>query len=231
MNNICLAYNGREVLSNVSWTVEAGESWLLTGPNGSGKTTLMNLISGDEPRGYGQDLKLFERRKGSGESTAEIKSRIGQVSAILQESASRHAPPEEIVGSGLRDAMVLTSPLDGYETGLVNRWLKVLGLESKQGTPFYRLSYGDRRLAMIGRAMIKHPPLLLLDEPMHGLDSGARQRVADLVDSLIRETDTTVLFVSHRPGDAPKSITNHIRLIPPADGGPSKAEVDTDYRQ
>jgi molybdate transport system ATP-binding protein len=225
MKDVSLAYSGRTVLETVNWSVDAGESWLLTGPNGSGKTTLMNLISGDEPRGYGQNLRLFGKQKGSGEATSEIKSRIGQVSSILQEAAPRHADLVEIVGSGLRESMVLTSPLDGFETGLVNHWLDLLGLSEKKGMPFFRLSYGDRRMAMIGRAMIKHPPLLLLDEPMHGLDTEARIRISNLVEFLIEHTQTTVLFVSHRPDDAPQSITNHIRLVPEPGGGPSKAVI------
>lgn len=225
MKDLSLAYNGRTVLENISWTVEAGESWLLTGPNGSGKTTLLNLISGDEPRGYGQDFRLFGKQKGSGETTSQIKSRLGQVSAIIQESAPRHADIIEIVGSGLKDSMVITSKLDGFEIDLVKQWLDILGLTGKEGIPFFRLSFGDRRLAMIGRAMIKHPPLLLLDEPMRGLDTDDRHRISHLVDILIRDTHTTVLFVSHRPEDAPSSVNSHIRLIPVDGAGPSRAVV------
>lgn len=225
MRNLSLAYNGRTVLNEIDWTVETGESWLLTGPNGSGKTTLLNLISGDEPRGYGQDFKLFGKLKGSGESTYEIKSRLGQVSASIQESAPRHADIREIVGSGLKDSLVMTSVLDGFEIDLVKQWIDVLGLTGKEEIPFFRLSFGDRGLAMIGRAMIKHPPLLLLDEPMHGLDNDDRHKVAELVDILVKGTDTTVLFVSHRPDDAPSSIRNHIRLVPDESTGFSRAEV------
>lgn len=225
MKGLSLAYNGRTVLEDIYWTVDPGESWLLTGPNGSGKTTLMNLISGDEPRGYGQNFKLFGKLKGSGETTSEIKSHLGQVSALIQEAAPRHADIREIVGSGLKESIVTTSKLDGFEIDLVNQWLRILGLTGKEGVPFFRLSFGDRRLAMIGRAMINHPPLLLLDEPMHGLDTDARHRVSELVDTLVRDSETTVLFVSHRPEDAPLSIRNHIRLVPVDGTGTSRAEV------
>ncbi len=228
MKRVSLSFNGRRVLENVNWVVKPGESWLLTGPNGSGKTTLLNLISGEEPRGYGQDLKLFGRKRGSGESTSEIKKYIGQVSASLQDSVSRHATPGEVIGSGLRDSLLLTIPLDGFETGLVEQWLELLGLKKNRQTAFYRLPYGERRLAMIGRAMIKHPPLLLLDEPMHGLDKSSRDRMRYLIDTLIRETQTTVLFVSHRSEDAPDSITRTIRLTPSDGSGPSGAEITQD---
>jgi len=214
MNRLSLSFNGRKILENICWKVRAGESWLLTGPNGSGKTTLLNLISGDEPRGYGQNLKIFGRKRGSGESISDIKQRIGQVSAFLQESISRHATAIEVIGSGLRDSLVLTTDLDGFETALVEQWLEVLDLQKSRHSAFFKLPYGERRLAMIGRAMIKHPPLLLLDEPMHGLDKASRDRVKNLIEILIRETQTSVLFVSHRKEDAPEVISNHIRLNP-----------------
>jgi len=225
MNRLSLSFNGRKVLENINWNVRAGESWLLTGPNGSGKTTLLNLISGDEPRGYGQNLKLFGRKRGSGERISDIKQGIGQVSAFLQESISRHATAVEVIGSGLRDSLVLTTDLDGFETALVKQWLRILGLNEDRDTAFFRLPYGERRLAMIGRAMIKHPPLLLLDEPMHGLDDTSRDRVKNLIEVLIRETHSSVLFVSHRTEDAPGVISNHIRLIPSKGSGPSRAEI------
>ena len=225
--NVSLSYGGNHVLSEISWKIAKGESWLLTGPNGSGKTTLLNMISGDEPRAYGQEIHLFGRRKGSGESTAWLRKRMGRVSSVLQENVSPHATLAEAVGSGLRDAFVVTDRLDGFEMNLVSGWLDVLGLKGREDLPFGRLSYGERRLAMVGRAMIKHPPLLLLDEPMHGLDDEARTSVGRLVDALIRETGTTVLFVSHRPEDAPPSISRHIRLVPGPAGKPSRAVFGT----
>jgi molybdate transport system ATP-binding protein len=226
ISSLNLAYNGRQVLREVNWTVQSGESWLVTGPNGSGKTTLLNLISGDEPRGYGQNMRLFGRPKGTGESTAELKAMMGRVSADLQEKISKHDDVESVVGSGLRDSLVLYPPLDGYERHIVRQWLALLGLEGSMGVPFYRLPYGARRLALIARAMVKHPPLLLLDEPMQGLDERSIHHVSKLVDKVIRETDTAVIFVSHRPEDAPDSIRRHLRIVPGKGSGASGAVAE-----
>ncbi len=219
MQNISIAFQGRPALRDISWRINRGESWLLTGKNGSGKTTLLNLISGEEPRGYGQNIRIFGRRKGSGETTEWILRRIGQVSAMLQESVSRQTSVFDAVGSGLRDAVVLTRSLSGYEKQLIHNWLTLLNLDEKAHCPFRKLSYGERRLAMIARAMIKHPPLLLLDEPMHGLDGPSRRKVSLLVDTLVQKTDTTVVLVSHRPEDTPPSISRHMQLIPSPEGG------------
>lgn len=222
MRDVSLSFNGRSVLKDINWTVWPGESWIVTGPNGSGKTTLLNLISGDEPRGYGEDITLFGKRKGSGETTSEIKKKIGQVSASIQESVPRFLKPIEVIGSGLRDTLVLTGELDGVEYRLAERWLEILGLKEEKDTVFSHLSYGARRLTLIGRAMIKHPPLLMLDEPMHGLDSSSRIRVRKLIDLLIRETETSVLYVSHRIEDAPDSIRKQLKLVPDINPGSEK---------
>lgn len=226
ISSLNLAYNGRQVLNNFNWTVKTGESWLITGPNGSGKTSLLNLISGDEPRGFGQDLRLFGRLKGSGESTAELKAMMGRVSSDLQEKISKHDDVENVVGSGLRDSLVLYPPLDGYEREIVHQWLSLLGLQWTTGVPFHRLPYGAQRLALIARAMVKHPPLLLLDEPMQGLDERSIHHVSKLVDQVIRDTKTAVIFVSHRPEDAPEGIRRHLKIVPKEGGGASGAVAE-----
>ncbi len=225
MNNLSLAFNGRPVLKDINWTVHRGESWLVTGPNGSGKTTLMNLISGDEPRGYGQDLSLFGRKRGSGETLADIRRNLSMASAAWQELAPAHSTALEIVESGLHDSLVSVERLNSFEAELSGKWLKLLQMEKRSNEMFFRLSYGERRLAMIARAMIKHPALLILDEPMHGLDGVSRRRVSGLVETLIEDTGTSVLFVSHRPNDAPFTIRNHLELRPSANGGPSVALI------
>ena len=217
-----IAYNGRRVLEAVDWQIRAGESWLLTGPNGSGKTTLLNLISGDEARAYGEPIWIFGRRRGSGESVAEIRAGMGHVSSMLQEAVPRCASVLEVLGSGLRDSMVVNPPLDGYECARAREWGAALGL-GDISVSFYRLSYGERRLAMIARAMIKQPRLLLLDEPMHGLEGASRRRAAQLVDRVVGGGRTSVVFVTHRPGEAPRSIVKHLRLAAAVPGGPSRA--------
>lgn len=217
-----IAYNGRRVLDGVEWRIRAGESWLLTGANSSGKTTLLNLMCGNEPRAYGKPIWIFGLRRGSGESVAEIQGEMGHVSSMMQEGVPGYASVLEVLGSGLRDSMVVNPPLDGYECSRAREWAERLGLgDVSEG--FHRLSYGERRLVMMGRAMIKEPRLLLLDEPMQGLEGASRRRAGALVDSVVREGRTSVVFVSHRPGDAPGSIVRHLRLEAAFPGGPSRA--------
>lgn len=125
--------------------------------------------------------------------------------------------------SGLEDSLGLYRPADGYENHLADQWLGILGSETQGTELFGRLSWGHRRLLMIGRGMIKHPPLLLLDEPLQGLDEVSRKAVLDLTERLIRETTTSVIDVSHRPAEAPPSRRNHLRLVPTGYSGPSRA--------
>jgi molybdate transport system ATP-binding protein len=83
MNKVTVIHGGREILKNIDWTVLKGERWALMGPNGAGKTTLLSLITADNPQGYVNDLTLFDRKRGSGESIWDIKQRIGYVSPEL----------------------------------------------------------------------------------------------------------------------------------------------------
>lgn len=137
-----------------------------------------------------------------------------------REGNDKAAPSEVIIEfKGVNIAYNGRRVLDGVEWRIrAGR----LGLDDvSEG--FHRLSYGERRLVMMGRAMIKEPRLLLLDEPMQGLDGASRRRAGALVDSVVREGRTSVVFVTHRPGDAPGSIVRHLRLEAVFPGGPSRA--------
>jgi molybdate transport system ATP-binding protein len=78
--------------------------------------------------------------------------------------------------------------------------------------PFNKLSYGDQRLLLIARAMVKHPPLLILDEPCLGLDDMNRQLVLALIEKICEGKETTVLYVNHHAEDQIKGIENYMRL-------------------
>lgn len=212
-----LAYGDRPILKDITWKVRQGEFWELKGPNGSGKTSLIGMINGDNPKAYGQPVQLFGKRRGSGESIWEIKENIGYVTPALTDRFRGYHPAGHMLISGLTDSVGLyTVPTDGQRR-LARAWLRLLGMEDLAQTPFRALTEGQQRLLMCARAMIKHPPLLILDEPTAGLDEAAASLVVALAGKMARESETALIFVSHReePGLQADQI---LELVPGPDG-------------
>ena len=208
MNNVNVAYRGAPVLRHVNWTVRKGEKWALLGPNGAGKTTLLSLILADNPQAYGNDIKLFGKKRGSGESIWEIKKRIGWVSPELQLYYPRGATCLQVACSGWFDSIGLFEKCTPRKRDASLKWLKKFGLSSRAKDTFAHLSEGEQRLTLLARAMVKDPELLILDEPCQGLDAENRDRFLQVVDSVCRHKNKTMIYVTHRSDEFPKCITN-----------------------
>ncbi|HSD07855.1 ATP-binding cassette domain-containing protein [Flavobacterium sp.] len=208
MNNVSVSYDERPIIDSLSWTIKQGEFWQLIGPNGSGKSTILSLISGDNVKGYGQDIELFGRKKGSGESVWEIKKKIGYFSTSMTDLFSRNTTLEEMVLSGFFDSIGLYRQPTTLQKKIVAQWLDLIEMTHLKKNIFNRLSVGQQRIALITRAVLKHPPLLILDEPLEGLDDHNVSLVIQLINAIKRETNITILFVSHRtePNLAPNSV-------------------------
>jgi molybdate transport system ATP-binding protein len=206
--NVSVSYGDRPILDKINWKIAPGDFWELMGANGSGKTTLLSLITGDNPKGYGQDLYLFGHKKGSGESVWDIKKQIGYVTPALTDRFRGYHTIENMLISGLVDSIGLYIQPTDEQKKLAVSWLSLLGLEKQKDTYFHDLGKGQQRLIMCARAMIKQPLLLILDEPTSDLDDSAAKLVIQLVNKLGRESDTAIVFVSHRsePGLYPKNI-------------------------
>ncbi len=196
--NVSVGFEGRKVLDSIDWSIKKGEFWQLIGPNGSGKTTLLSIITGDSHKGYGQDLTIFGQKKGSGESVWDLKKKIGYYTPSMTDKFKGHHNLEDMVISGLYDSVGLYSYPTDQEKSLALSWLKLLQLDNKKNMKFLSLTTGEKRLVMTARAMIKHPPLLILDEPTAGLDEKSTGLFIALVNKIAKESDTTVIFVSHR---------------------------------
>jgi len=208
MNNVSVSYDERPIIDSLSWTIKQGEFWQLVGPNGSGKSTILSLISGDNVKGYGQDIELFGRKKGSGESVWEIKKKIGYFSTSMTDLFSRNTTLEEMILSGFFDSIGLYRQPTTLQKKIVAQWLDLIEMTPLKKNIFNRLSIGQQRIALITRAVLKHPPLLILDEPLEGLDDHNVSLVIQLINTIKKETNITILFVSHRtePNLAPNSI-------------------------
>ncbi|MDD9578299.1 molybdate ABC transporter ATP-binding protein ModF [Enterobacter sp. FR 78] len=214
-----VSYDDRTILNRLSWTVNPGEHWQIVGPNGAGKSTLLSLITGDHPQGYSNDLTLFGRRRGSGETIWDIKKHIGYVSSSLHLDYRVSTTVRNAILSGYFDSIGIYQAVSDKQHKLAQQWLDILGMDNRVAdAPFHSLSWGQQRLALIVRALVKHPTLLILDEPLQGLDPLNRQLIRRFVDVLISEGETQLLFVSHHAEDAPACITHRLEFVPDGEG-------------
>jgi len=212
MKKVNISYNGVPVLRNIDWKIKKGEHWALVGPNGSGKTTLLSLILGDNPQAYANNITLFGRQKGTGESIWEIKQKIGFISPEFH----LHFPPGisgfDAVCSGFFDSVGLYRRCSQQQHQMARLWLENLGLLKYSETMFDKLSDGIQRLILIARALVKQPILLVMDEPCQGLDSGNRQMVLNIVDAIGKQLDVTTIYVTHDVDEIPGIITHKLTL-------------------
>ncbi|HVZ74903.1 MAG TPA: ATP-binding cassette domain-containing protein [Polyangia bacterium] len=191
-------YGEQMVFQDLDLEIRAGGHTLIEGRNGSGKSTLLEMITGDHPQAYSNDLHLFGRRRGSGETVWDIKKNIGLVSTRLHRDHRVGGSLEEVVLSGLYDSIGVYQKPEASHRARARAWLEWLELGRAPEDAFRDLSFGQQRLVLIARAAIKVPPLVVMDEPTAGLDADNRLRVLDLVASLCTQRKSTVLMVTHR---------------------------------
>jgi len=205
---VSVSFDGRQILNQIDWTIKKGEFWQLIGPNGSGKSTLLSMITGDSHKGYGQHLTIFGQKKGSGESVWDLKQKIGYYAPAITDKFRGYHSLENMIISGLHDSIGLYVQPTDREKQLANQWLELLQLNDRKNDYFRDLSTGNKRLVMMARSMVKHPPLLILDEPTAGLDDTSANLFVSLVNKIAKESETAIIFVSHRkePELAPEYI-------------------------
>jgi molybdate transport system ATP-binding protein len=212
MKNVSIRYNDKQILDCVNWTIRRGESWALLGPNGAGKSTLISLINGDNPQAYANSIYLFGRRRGSGESIWDLKKRIGLMSSELHLHFTEPQTCLDAIISGFRDSIAGAKRATARQHAAAKRILGKFGLTAVAQHPFESLSMGAQRMALLARALVKSPELLLLDEPCQGLDAAHRAIFLQILESLLQRKDTTIIYVTHLYEEIPKGIRNVIRL-------------------
>ena len=197
-NKVTVAYRDRTIIKDISWEINSGDFWQLIGPNGSGKSTMLSMIFGDNPKAYGQDIKLFGTKKGSGESVWEIKEKIGYFSSEMLRGFKRADSIGNMIVSGFFDSIGLYKIPTHQQIRAAHQWLQVLNMFDIRKQSFLSLSNGYQRLVLIARAMVKQPPLLILDEPTNGLDDFDAKLFVELINKISSETESAILYVSHR---------------------------------
>ena len=212
LRDVTIRYGNRTILDRLSWTIRQGEHWALQGRNGSGKSTLLSLICADNPQSYACDITLFGHQRGSGESIWDIKRRIGYVSPELHRSYQRNLPALSIVASGLKDTVGLYARATDEDRQQCLKWMQRFGIEQLAQRAFTQLSSGEQRLILVCRAFVKNPDLLILDEPMHGLDMPRQQLVKDIINDYCSDPQKTLIMVTHYDEELPSCINRHLTL-------------------
>jgi molybdate transport system ATP-binding protein len=212
MKSVSVEYDGRKILHNINWIVRQGERWALTGPNGAGKSTLLSLVNADNPQAYANDIVLFDRKRGSGESIWDIKKQTGFVSPELYQYFPTDSSCIHIIESGFYDTVGLFRPADPGKEAISLGWMKLMQIENYANRLFSLVPGNVQRLCLLARALVKNPPLLILDEPTQGLDLSEQQFFVRLVDEICASSDITLIYVSHYEDHIPKAVTKRIRL-------------------
>jgi len=212
LRNVSVRYGDTTVLREVNWTVRQGENWALLGPNGAGKTTLLGLLLGDNPQAYALDMRVFGKRLGRDISVRELRQRVGHVSPELHLNFPAGTTALATVASGLFGSMGLYRHPSEEQWQQAEACLASSHLAGHAQTPFGRLSEGQQRLALLARAMVRTPHLLVLDEPCQGLAPADRDQVHAALDRLVAGGGTQVLYVTHHPEDLPDCIGHVLEL-------------------
>jgi molybdate transport system ATP-binding protein len=212
MSGVHIRYSDKVILQNINWKVQRGERWSLSGPNGAGKSTLLSLITADNPQAYANEIYLFDRRRGSGESIWDIKRKIGFVSPELHLHFDKDATVFDTIASGFFDTIGLFRKVTQGQAAQVSGWLQLLNLTGIANRMLWQQPLGIQRLVLLARAMVKAPALLVLDEPLQGLDETQSAMIKTIVDLICSHTEQTLIFVSHYTEDLPGCIDHYLGL-------------------
>lgn len=205
-------YGDKLVFKNLTFQLAPLQHALVTGDNGSGKSTLLGLITGDNPQCYSNRVEVLGYSRGGGESIWELKRQMGIVSSELHRLYRVRCDALTVVCSGFFDSIGVYDTVNEVQVRIARQWLHAAGLAGREADPFHRMSYGEQRLVLIARALVKSPLLLVLDEPTQGLDELNRSRVLNLLTTLEARRHTTLIFVSHRLDEHLPLFQSHFHL-------------------
>ena len=208
LRNVSVIRDGITILDSIDLDILQGENVAIIGPNGSGKSTLMKLLRGDILPYYGEDkpavIKIFGKDRWN---IFDLRSRMGIVSMDLQNQFDIETPVWHVIGSGLFSSM------DIHRDKVVTNDIRVriynaavlMGIEDILNRTIETLSLGEMRRALIARALVNEPDILILDEPMAGLDIVMRSKFRRMFDILIAQ-GVSIVMITHELSDIPQSV-------------------------
>jgi molybdate transport system ATP-binding protein len=212
MDHIKVQYGEHLILDDVNWLVKPNDKWALLGHNGAGKSTLLSLINGDNPQAYAQELYMFDRKRGTGESIWDIKKKIGFVSPELHQYFQAGSNCLQVVVSGFFDIIGSSKPGTPEQQAHAAAWMDILDIASYASYAFKGVPESVQRLTLLARALVKEPPLLIFDEPCQGLDQQQKEHFKHVIDTLCNVMDLTLIFVTHYQEEIPSAVTKVLKL-------------------
>ncbi|MGN6394636.1 MAG: ATP-binding cassette domain-containing protein [Mucilaginibacter sp.] len=212
MNDVFIKYGDKIILNKINWQILPGERWALLGPNGAGKSTLLSLINADNPQAYANDIILFDKKRGTGESIWDIKSKIGFVSPELHQYFPTDNSCLQVIESGYYDTLGLFRTSQKAKADTALRWMKALEIDKYARTLLKNIPASAQRLCLLARALIKNPALLIFDEPCQGLDDHQQHHFKTIVDTICSLSNVTLIYVTHYQHEIPDSVTKVLRL-------------------
>ena len=217
LEHVSLHRAGRSVLKDISWTIRPGERWVLAGANGAGKTQLLKLVAGAVwPTPSTRAIRHYLLGRERSSTPAEVKEEIAYLGAERQDKYQRYGwnmAVERIVGTGLYRTDIPLDALTASDRGRIGQALARLAVSQLAARRFLSLSYGERRVVLLARALLSRPRLLLLDEVLNGLDEINRARLERWLGR--QKGPLPWVLATHRMEDVPPSATHALVL----DGG------------
>ena len=196
IHDLRVVRGGTEILQGISWTVAAGENWVILGANGSGKTTLLSCVTGYVTPSSGA-IQVLGNQYGHSD-WRELRKEVGLVSSSIRHWIEDRQTALDVVASGRNAELNLWHSPVGKLRGEALRNLRKVEGSDLRDRPWAYLSQGERQRVLIGRAMMAKYRILILDEPCAGLDPVARERFLEFVDRLARLRKTpNLVFVTH----------------------------------
>ena len=218
MMNVHVSFGDTGVIDNFSWTVRNGENWIVSGPNGAGKSTILRLIFGDIPQVYANEVTVFGHRRGSGESLWDIRKLIGYLSPEYHMEYRKSVPIRDTILSGFYDSVGLFRPPRQEHVETATQWLSLLGFSERSDELLQHFSFGEQRLILLARALVKNPLLLILDEPLQGLDPANRELFLEIINGYGLSCSGTVLYITHHKEEIGSCFTNMLKINRSHDG-------------
>ena len=212
MNQVRIKYAENLVLNDLDWQILPGERWALLGPNGAGKSTLLSLINGDNPQAYANDIILFDKKRGTGESIWDIKKKIGFVSPELHQYFPTENSCLQVIESGYYDTLGLFRPSNQQKAATALKWMQALEIDKYARHLLKNIPASAQRLCLLARALIKNPDLLVFDEPCQGMDAHQQNHFKQIVNTICDLSDVTLIYVTHYQHEIPDSVTKTLKL-------------------